>query len=141
MPLITPSSVPSRRRSHVIFGAAKYGSSGRPVISVRRSACSASSFVTVTARRSCQLSAGPNGRPVERSQRSTVSPWLPTPPASTGSPMAARAPGRPPARPPPPPRRNDRVEQLLRVLLDGAARPGPRADRGGALAEHPAAVG
>src|SRR3954454_20656520 len=124
MPLITPSSVPSRRRSHVIFGAAKYGSSGRPVISVSRSAWSASSLVTVTARRSCQLSAGPNGRPVERSQRSTVSPWLP-PPAGAARVAGGCAPGGA--------RRDDRLQQLLRVLLDGAARAGLRVDRGGAL--------
>ena len=69
----TPSPV-TFRRSQVIFGAAKYGSSGSPVVRVSSSATPAMSVQIAAARRSCQEMAVLRGRPVVRSQAKTVSP-------------------------------------------------------------------
>ena len=63
-------------RSQVIFGAAKYGSSGSPVIAVSSAARPASRPHRPAERRSCQTIARDSGAPVARSQASTVSPWL-----------------------------------------------------------------
>jgi hypothetical protein len=71
----TPSPV-RFSRSQVILGAAKYGSSGSPVIAASSAARSASRAQTPADRRSCHTIAGVSGRPVRRSQASTVSPWL-----------------------------------------------------------------
>ncbi len=86
----TPSAV-RFSRSQVILGAAKYGSSGSPVIAARLSACPASRAQTLAERRSCQTMAGVSGRPVRRSQASTVSPWLARATAPAGARAAARA--------------------------------------------------
>ena len=59
----TPSAV-TFSRSHVIFGAAKYGSSGRPVSAGRSSARSASRSQTPAERRSCQTIARLSGLPL-----------------------------------------------------------------------------
>ena len=62
---------------------------------------------------------GLSGLPLPRSQARTVSPWLARPTASTGSPRGGqrRAPGL-----------EHGGEQLLRILLDGAARAVRRPD-------------
>ena len=86
-----PGAAPPCPCSQASFGAAKYGSRGRPVIAVSCAPRSARRRVTVSARRSCQLSAGPHGAPVARSQRRTVSPWLPIATAATGWPASAMA--------------------------------------------------
>ncbi len=91
----TPSRV-TFSRSQVIFGAAKYGSSGRPVMRAqlapprlrRRSQMAAE-------RRSCQTIALLSGFPVALSQASTVSPWLAS--ATACRPGRGRRPA--PARP------------------------------------------
>jgi len=83
----TPSAV-RFSRSQVIFGAAKYGSSGSPVIAARRPAEPDRRWQIPADRRSCQTMAGVSGRPDARSQASTVSPWLASAIAWTG----ARAP-------------------------------------------------
>ena len=93
-------TVPSRvrfSRSQAIFGAAKYGSSGRPVIAASSAARSASRAQTLPDRRSCQTIAGDSGLPVPRSQASTVSPWLASATALAAAPAAVSA-RRPAAR-------------------------------------------
>ena len=78
-------------RSQVIFGAAKYGSSRSPVISASRPADPASRAHTPADRPSCHTIAGVSGRPVRRSQASTVSPWLASAMACAGARAAASA--------------------------------------------------
>ena len=78
-------------RSQVIFGAAKYGSSGSPVMADSSAARPASRSQTAADRRSCHTMAGVNGVPVARSQASTVSPWLASATACAGAPAAASA--------------------------------------------------
>jgi hypothetical protein len=89
--VVTTGVEPASRRSHAIFGAAKYESSGRPVNSPRRGAWARSARAIVSERRSCQQIAGPSGSPVFGLHASTVSPWLPSPTAETFSPAAPRA--------------------------------------------------
>ena len=87
----TPSRV-TCSRSQVIFGAAKYGSSGRPVIARSSAARSGPSRAQIDAeRRSCQTIARLSGRPVAGSQASTVSPWLASATAWAGAPAWSRA--------------------------------------------------
>jgi hypothetical protein len=61
------------------------------VISASRSADPASRWQIPAERRSCQTIAGVSGRPVCRSQASTVSPWLASATASAVVPAAPRA--------------------------------------------------
>ena len=116
--VVTTPSVVMLPRSHAIFGAEKYGSSTSPVRcgdaarAVRPARRRRSS-----ARRSCHTIAGDSGRPVPRSQASTVSPWLARATAATGTPACATAPR---------PALTHRVQQCVRVLLDPAAGAGTR---------------
>ena len=89
--MVTTPPVVRFSRSQVIFGAAKYGSSGSPVIWASRGARSSSRSHTAAERRSCQTMAGVSGAPVCRSQASTVSPWLASAIASAGARAAASA--------------------------------------------------
>ena len=87
----TPSRV-TFSRSQVIFGAAKYGSSGRPVIARSSSATAAPSRAqTLAERLSCHTIALLSGFPVAGSQASTVSPWLASATASAGARALASA--------------------------------------------------
>jgi hypothetical protein len=63
-------------RSQVIFGAAKYGSSGRPVMRANSPSRLRRRSQMAAERRSCQTIALLSGSPVALSQASTVSPWL-----------------------------------------------------------------
>ncbi len=83
---------------------------------VRSSARPARSAQMAAARRSCHEMAVLRGRPVSRSQASTVSPWLAKPTAATPPPARATA---------SPSRLADRVPQLLGVLFDTAPRHRP----------------
>ena len=69
----TPAAV-MLARIHAILGAEKYGSSTRPVRAATVSADAERGAQIDSARRSCHTTAGVNGRPVARSQASTVSP-------------------------------------------------------------------
>ena len=95
--VVTVPSAVRFSRSQVIFGAAKYGSSGRPVIAVSSAERSASRAQTPPERRSCQTIAGDSGGPVRRSQASTVSPWLASATAWAGARAAAASACRPAA--------------------------------------------
>ena len=125
--VVTVPSAVRFSRSQVIFGAAKYGSSGRPVIAASSAARPASRAQTPPDRRSCQTIAGDSGLPVPRSQASTVSPWLASATACAGAPAAASA-WRPAA--------SDRIEQLLRVGLHPVRAHAAGADGDLAAAEH-----
>ena len=72
--VVTTPSVVRFRRSQASFGAEKYGSRGSPEMAVSRSRWGWRSSVTDVALRSCHDRAVVNGRPVARSQASTVSP-------------------------------------------------------------------
>jgi hypothetical protein len=74
--VVTTSPAVRFSRSQVIFGAAKYGSSGSPVMADSSAARPASRWHTAADHRSCHTTAGETGSPVARSQASTVSPWL-----------------------------------------------------------------
>ena len=76
---------------HAILGAEKYGSSTRPVRRATSSADSARAPQMDSARRSCHTIAGPNGLPVARSHANTVSPWLASATAATGTPASLMA--------------------------------------------------
>ena len=78
MVVTTPSAV-TFSRSHVIFGAAKSGSSGRPVMRASSPARLLRRSQMAAERRSCQTIALLSGFPVALSQASTVSPWLAMP--------------------------------------------------------------
>ncbi len=71
--VMTPPAV-TFSRSHFIFGAAKYGSSGRPVIACRSLAQGSRRSQMPAERRSCQTIALLSGRPLALSQARTVSP-------------------------------------------------------------------
>ena len=92
--VVTTPPGPFRSRSQRIFGPEKYGSSGSPVISVRRSPCPRIRSQIVLARRSCHTTAADVGLPVSGSQQRTVSPWLARATTST-RPPAARTASRP----------------------------------------------
>ena len=72
--VVTTPSLVTFSRSQVIFGAAKYGSSGSPEMLVSSPARSLSRRQIAVARRSCQTIARLSGFPDARSQASTVSP-------------------------------------------------------------------
>ena len=89
----TPSRV-RFSRSQAIFGAAKYGSRASPVRSASRCAVPSTAAIrrhTASDRRSCHPIASVSGSPVDRSQASTVSPWLASPTAATGTPACSTA--------------------------------------------------
>ena len=126
MVVTTPSAV-TFSRSQVIFGAAKYGSSGRPVIRASSPARSLSRSQTPAERRSCQTIALLSGFPVALSQARTVSPWLASATACSrgaggGQGLRARA--------------DDRAPQLFRVGLHAVAADGGGAHRDLRPAEH-----
>ena len=86
------SATPPSVSSHSILVAEKYGSSTRPVA---RRTCGSSPWARSASqrsavRRSCQTSARWRGRPVRRSQATTVSRWLVIPMAATVWPASAR---------------------------------------------------
>ena len=82
-----PAATPPSVRSHAILVAEKYGSSTSPVRSRTsgRWPAAASSSQRSAVRRSCHTMARCRGRPVRRSQATTVSRWLVTPMAATGT--------------------------------------------------------
>ena len=135
--VVTVPSAVRFSRSQVIFGAAKYGSSGRPVIAVSSAERSASRAQTPPDRRSCQTIAGDSGR-----AGAAV-------PGQHGLALVGQRHrvGRRAARRGQrlPPRRHDRLEQLLRVGLHPVrARrcgcgPGPRRGRAPRRPARPAA--
>jgi hypothetical protein len=81
-----PAATPPSPSSHAILVAEKYGSSTSPVRSRTSGRCPAavSSAQRSAVRRSCQTMARCRGRPVRRSQATTVSRWLVTPMAAMG---------------------------------------------------------
>jgi hypothetical protein len=89
--VVTTPSVVTCRRSQVIFGAEKYGSSTSPVRADSSSRRFSRPAHTSAARRSCHTIAGDNGRPLPRSQASTVSPWLASATVPAGRPACASA--------------------------------------------------
>ena len=89
--VVTTPAVVMFARIHAILGAEKYGSSTRPVRWATVSADADSDAQIDSARRSCHTTAGVSGRPVSRSQASTVSPWLARATAATGTPACAKA--------------------------------------------------
>ncbi len=118
--VVTTPSVVTFSRSQVIFGAAKYGSSGRPVMPASSAARPLSRSQMAAERRSCQTIARLSGFPVARSQASTVSPWLASATACAGTPgggqgLRARA--------------DDGAPQLFRVGLHAVAVDGRGAHR------------
>ena len=125
--VVTVPSAVRFSRSQVIFGAAKYGSSGRPVIAASSAARSASRAQTPPDRRSCQTIAGDSGLPVLAV------------PGQHGLALVGqrdRVRGRSGGRQRLAARREDRIEQLFRVGLHPVRAHAAGADGDLAAAEH-----
>ena len=133
--VVATPAVVTCSRSHVIFGAAKYGSSSSPVSAASHVSqpSAASRSQTSADRRSCQTSAVASGAPVARSHGSTVSPWLASATASTVVPAGAAASGGVPGV-------DDGAPELLGILFDATVPDRARVHRHLTAREHLAAV-